>query len=159
MVLTDLRMPREDGLSLASRLKQLADVDVVMFSGHAPRKDELERAQRLGLSIYQKPDLEDLIARIVESRHSIDDKDKQIVDLRRKVAQLELQNKEWTADLVSKLRRVPNMEAALISSSDGSFTVAELVKDIETLTPRGLEYIRLWRRTLDTLLRLRTSDD
>ncbi len=81
-----------------------------------------------------------------------------ISKMRRRLTLLESMHHEWIEDLVATLKTIPSYENAIISSPDGPFTVAELVEDIQKLRPRGIEYIRLWRRTLVTLSKGRKQD-
>jgi hypothetical protein len=76
-------------------------------------------------------------------------------EMQQRLRVLEGMHYEWIEDLVATLKEIPNYEKAIISGQNGPFTVAELIRDIQELKPRGVEYIRLWRRTLGTLLRIR----
>ncbi len=146
----DLRMPGEDGLSIVERAQSLRDIGTVVLTGHEATKEENRRAERLGVTIYQKDSLSDLLDDFGSEISQIEAR-----NLRRRVIALEKMNQEWAEDLLEKLEAIPELKEAIISSEGGDFTISDLIEDIRGLRPRGREYIRLWRRTLDTLLKLR----
>jgi hypothetical protein len=73
------------------------------------------------------------------------------------VAPLPLEELEQ-AELLAQLRAIPNPKDSSITHGGESYSVAQLIEDIENLTPHGLEYIGLWKRAKDTLRTLGKGD-
>jgi CheY-like chemotaxis protein len=152
ILVVDMRMP-EHGLSLAEKVHRVSDVEVVMLTGFAPTAAEKQWSRRLGVVVYSKDSWDDLANYVAQAGCSYDAREAR--ELRRRLRILEYVHEEWVEDLVSKLQQIPELDKAFISSTEGPFTIAELIDDIRNVRPRGIEYIRLWRRALGTLLGLR----
>jgi CheY-like chemotaxis protein len=151
ILIADMRMP-EHGLQLAERVQRLStDIEVVMLTGFIPTEEERQWARKLGLVIYSKTEQDDLVQYVAEASSSPQAHETR--ELKRRIRILEYVHEQWTNDLVSKLERIPDLNA-VISSADGGFTISELIDDIRRLTPRGIRYIETWHRVLDTLLKM-----
>lgn len=153
-LLVDLRMP-EDGLTVAEEAQSRADVDLKLWTVFDPTEEEERRADHIGVKIENKRQLVDVLDAIGRAAHPLDPTE--VRRLRNRVKTLERVHQEWVEDLVSKLGEIPDLEKAVISSAKGPFTVAELIDDIRNLRPRGIEYVRLWRRAMGTILGLRRN--
>jgi CheY-like chemotaxis protein len=152
VLVADVRMP-EHGLTLAERIQRVSDVEVIMLTGFDPTEEDQQHALSLGVDIYFKNSLDDFLERIDNLGTPPDPGE--IRRLRSRVKVLERVHQEWTNDLVAKLREIPDLENAIVSSEEGSFTIAQLIDDIQELRPRGIRYIGVWRRAMGTLLGLR----
>src|SRR5216684_159108 len=91
----DLRMPGADGLSIVERAQSLRDIGTVVLTGHEATKEENRRAERLGVTIYQKDSLSDLLDDFGSEISQIEAR-----NLRRRVIALEKMNQEWAEDLL-----------------------------------------------------------
>jgi hypothetical protein len=146
-------MPTSDGILVLEKARKLQpSLDAVILTGYVPTASEKRRAEGSGIRIYQKESLGDLQSYLSLPARQYTQKEVREMENRLKI--LQLINSEWIADLVALLKESPELEKAFITSAEGSFTLGQLIKDIEQLRPRGVEYIRLWRRTVSTLLRL-----
>jgi CheY-like chemotaxis protein len=151
-LVVDLRMP-EDGLTVLEDAQSKGDIDVKLWTVFEPTEEEERRASQLGVKIVNKRQLVDLLDGL---GLAVDTPEPgEVRKLRNRVRTLERVHQEWVDDLVSKLAEIPDLDKAVISSAKGPFTVAELIDDIRNLRPRGIEYIRLWRRAMGTILGLR----
>jgi hypothetical protein len=77
--------------------------------------------------------------------------------LQLRVTQLEDCLRALSGGLIEDLRAIPNPENSWVSkgiSPEKDFTVAQLVEDVQNLTPRGLEHLRLWGNAQQTLRKL-----
>jgi hypothetical protein len=75
-------------------------------------------------------------------------------ELRERVNKLEDCLRGMSGGLLEDLRAIPNPENSWINkgvSSEKAFTVADLIEDVQSLTPRGLEHLRLWVNAQQTL--------
>ena len=152
-LVADLRMPAGDGILVLEKARKLQPgIEAIILTGYVPTASEKRRAEGNGIKIYQKESLGDLQSHLSLPAKEYSQKEAREMENRLKI--LKLVNDEWIADLVALLRESPELEQSFITSAEGSFTLGELIKDIELLRPRGVEYIRLWRRTVSTLLRL-----
>jgi CheY-like chemotaxis protein len=152
-LVADLRMPTVDGIVVLEKARKLQPlIETIILTGFEPTAAERRRAERCGIKIYGKDSIGDLQAYLAQPVKS--PSPAKVREMENRLKLLELVHREWAADLVSLLKDKPEFEKALISSADGPFTVRELIEDIEELRPRGVEYVRLWRRALLTLLRL-----
>lgn len=62
LVLTDLRMPEESGLSLIKRLRaQRADLPVIVTSGHAEKEDVIDVLRLQVVDFFPKPIYHELL--------------------------------------------------------------------------------------------------
>jgi DNA-binding NtrC family response regulator len=139
---------KDDGLTLLEEVRKAdADVECIAITAHEPTETQRQRANTQGVRIVKKEFLLDLLEHLKSPPAT------RQMEQRLKV--LEGMHREWIEDLIGTLKEVPGYEKAIISSQNGPFTVAELIEDIQKLRPRGIEYIRLWRRTLGTLLQIR----
>jgi CheY-like chemotaxis protein len=152
VLVADIRMS-ESGLALAERIRRVSDIEVIMLTGWNPTKEERQRALSLGIDIYFKNSLDDFLDRVDKLGDPLDPNE--IRKLRTRVKVLERMHQAWTDDLIAKLREIPDLEKAIVTSAEGNFTIAQLIEDIKELRPRGVEYIGLWRRAMGTLLGLR----
>jgi CheY-like chemotaxis protein len=149
VLVVDLRMEGKDGLTVVQEAQNIRDLEIVLLTGHDPKPSEEQRAKELGVLIHRKDSLAELLDGLAEDRTN-----PEMRRLRHEGKTLRAAHLMWVEDFIKKLSSIPDFEKTLISSEDGSFTVAELIDDIKELRPRGREYIRLWQRTLDTLLKL-----
>lgn len=152
VLVADIRMA-ESGLALAERIRSASDIEVIMLTGWNPTEEERRRALNLGIDIYFKNSLDDFLDRIDKLGEPLDPNI--IRKLQSRIKVLERVHQAWTDDLIAKLREIPDLEKAIVTSAEGNFTIAELIEDIKELRPRGIEYIGLWRRAMGTLLGLR----
>jgi hypothetical protein len=59
--------------------------------------------------------------------------------------------------LLEGLRAIPNPENSWVNKGltpEKDFTVAQLIQDVQDLTPRGLKHLRLWVNAQQTLRKL-----
>jgi len=140
---------KDDGLSLLEEVRKMAgaDVECIVITAHEPTPIQRQRAEALGVQIVRKEFLPDLLEHLQSPPATR--------QMQQRLKALERMHQEWIEDLVAKLRDIPEYEKAFISSQNGPFTISELIDDIRELRPRGIEYIRLWRRTIGTLLQIR----
>ncbi len=139
------------GLAVLERVRKSADagVECIAITAYEPTDAQREHANMLGVRTMNKHSLPDLLD------HLSSPPEMRLVQQRLKM--LESMHQEWIGDLVTTLKEIPDFEKAMITGHKEPFTVAQLVKDIQDLRPRGIEYIRLWRRTLGTLSQIRKS--
>ena len=78
-----------------------------------------------------------------------------LLQAEKRIAQLEALNQAWATDMVEQLRQIPDPDHALITGPGQSFTVAQLIDDIQHFRMRGIEYVNLWRRALARVRRER----
>jgi len=151
-LVADLRMPEVDGIVVLEKARKLRPLmQTVILTGFPPTPTQMRRAEAEGIKIYKKESLRDLQDNL-ERRAKIQSPN-DLREMENRLKLLEPVHREWAADLVSLLKDKPELEKAWISSGEGPFSVQELIEDIEQLRPRGVEYVRLWRRALLTLLK------
>ncbi len=150
LLVVDLRMPDiGDGLDLLEQAQNIRNIEGMILTGYEPTQAERQQATNLGVRLLKKDDLDELLDDLMRPRNRME-----ILKMENDLWRFKQMHQEWVDDLVKKLKRIPDLEEAIISSEEGPFTVAELIDDIKELRPRGREYVRLWRRALDTLLKL-----
>lgn len=151
VLVCDLRMPGLDGLSVLERARKVSsEAELVLLTSFEPTSDERRRLAAIRARVVDKtsglPEFLDGLLRgepRKEAHH--------LAHLEARLARLEKLHREWVADLLAQLEEIPEREEAWISSSEEAFTVAELIHDIRSASPRGVEHIRLWRQALESL--------
>jgi ActR/RegA family two-component response regulator len=156
-VICDLRMPGFDGVSLLEEVHRVRpSARLYLLTGFEPTTEERKRLDAISAEVlYKMTDLRDLLESLTGQKPN--ESAQQLIDLQSKVATLEGMHREWTRDLVESLEAIPNASEAWVSGGEEPFTIADMINDIKTLSPRGLEHVRLWRNAQHTLRELRTK--
>lgn len=156
-LVADLRMPETDGISILEKARSVQPaLETIILTAYTPTTAEKRRAEGSGIRIYQKESIGELQEYLAQPLRTYTLKE--IRKIENRIEIMEVIHNEWVADLISVLKETPELRQAVISSAEGPFTVQQLIEDIEELRPRGVEYIRLWRRTLATVLNLKKED-
>jgi DNA-binding NtrC family response regulator len=147
VLIADLRMPGESGVELLQRARAIdPDLTLALWTGNKPEPHEADildalQAEPMSKTKHRLHDILEFAAGLVDlvPKHKL-------VHAEKRLAQLERLNQAWVADMIDQLRQIPDAEHAIISASGQSFTVAQLIDDIQHFRTRGVEYINLWRQ-------------
>jgi len=151
VVIADLKMPGVDGVTFLERVHQInSGVTLLLLSGYAPEGEERARLDRIGAQFLSK--LEDM-SRLAEFLRAPNPtaNSGDLLTLRTRLGILEELHQEWVSDLKEHLGEMPNPESAWIAGGEKNFNVAQLIADLNSLSPRGIEHIRLWKNAMRSL--------
>lgn len=151
VLVSDLRMPGLDGVDLLERARELSKgVRLVLCTGYTPSEQELVRLNRISAQVLSRTtDLNSFLSSLLAEPP--DPATSRLAEVQERLEVLEKVHREWTADLLEQIGAVPNARQAFIAGVSEPTSVADMIRDIEALTPRGIEYIRLWRSALKRL--------
>ena len=99
-------------------------------------------------------DLTNLLDSLVQSKK--DKKTPLTIELQLKIAKLEHLNREMISDLINELSKIVNLNNNWVINFGGSFTIAELINDIQNFNPRGVKHKHLW---LDVKKRINENNE
>jgi CheY-like chemotaxis protein len=157
VLVTDLRMPGMQGVELLEKARQLNKaVRLVLLTGFEPTEAERARLNTIQAEIFSRTSsLSELFDSLIAGAPPYSTK--RLVEIQERLELFEQMHREWVVDLLSHLEAIPDPEHMLISGMDEPTTVAQIMRDIRELTPRGVEHIRLWQNAMKTLRKLGRS--
>lgn len=165
-VVSDLRMPGVDAIRLLEETRyRHPNVRLIVLSGYEPNAEERPRLLAIGAEIRRKSEMGALLEELGELPPPAETL--KIVDYRARISALEERNRslqaqiedaadvqrQWTSVIADRLKRMPDGDKAIIYFRDEAFSVAELIDDLERVTPRGRQFLRLWASAFKRFLR------
>jgi CheY-like chemotaxis protein len=186
VLVADLAMPGQpDGITiLETAHRSRAGVQLMLLTGHQLTQGQQQRLRKINARQYDKGtgvmQLFADLSRLGEDARTADSvpipvrphgepssqtprqpasQTTEITELQERIMLMEQLYDEWVADIVEELRQVPDADKSYITSSSGRFSVAELIKDLELRTARGVQHVRLWSRAFRALDSLKTKSD
>lgn len=148
--------PDRTGIDVLAEVGRIfPKVHLKLFTSYALSADEEARLNHLGAELYRKSDgVEELFRDLHDlqsgAQFSLPESSGENAELlrMREVAEL------LATDFVAQLRQVKDPTKLFIVSEGTRFSIAELIADVEGLTDRGIEYIRLWTESRALLRRM-----
>jgi DNA-binding NtrC family response regulator len=160
IAVSDLRMAGISGVEVLERVSEASPtVRKILLTGFDPSKEEKKRLDKANVLQFRKPEVASLLDSFIESDDETEisadsEAADQVLDLQARVEELEAIHRAWAVDLIEDLEAIEDQDGRIIGGAFNGATVAEVVTDIRDITPRGMEYIKLWRGAMSTLRRL-----
>lgn len=173
----DLRMPKLDGINLLKMIGTMNNnIELILLTGFVLNDSELDTCDAMGAHILYKTDgFENVVNNIILFFKDALNKEKTELPLDKmtppkpkkiKIIPEKLENERKNNDirkqiidpiakeLIEELNLIKDTEKTIFLGDGQTITVGKLIKEIENLTPLGIEHIRLWINTLKTLKKL-----
>ena len=150
-VLSDLKMSGPDGITLLERIrKQAPNMPLAIQTGFKLSPAELSRLEKIGASSHSKKvKAVDVIKDLLIKDEHVSGTAKQ---LQEENMALKALNQKLLADLTASLSQIPNPAQAMIQDGlGGSYSVANLISDIEQQNTRGVDFIEWWLKARQRL--------
>lgn len=150
-VVCDLKMPGIGGVSLLEKIRACAPgLPLAIQTGYALTRNDRARLDKIGALSYTKDARIVEVVRMVLERATAAMED--VNQLEEKIKALKALNQRLLADLKASLSQIPNPTQAIINDElGGSYSVADLISDIDDQNARGQEFIDWWLKARQRL--------
>ncbi len=151
-LVSDLRMGVVSGLDLIERARNLdPNMPAALLTGYSLTPHEKYLATSLGIAVYNRASDLELLIEHVTNDATIGETAAAAIAKNARLVALEKSHAEFVLELTAELRSIPSADSMPIIGDSQVATVSDMLGEIERLTPRGLGYLRSWRRAKATL--------